>query len=647
MIGSRARAGWLFLTALLGLIAWVVNTGQFYVEGPSVSLLEELAASKGLISRSQAVSGYDLLGLLPLDPLFLSALAQAVLVVLAIAGLWLSLSKVWANPVSPTLTMGLAFFGGSTLWFVTETPGMAVAALFKAVAVAAIVAGKVPILCGAVLVLGYLEPPLGVALFLITIYLAVKRTESYGLSLVACSLLGTGGLLVAMTGDYSLSPSLGGLSGWTLWPILGLCLIAELRAARWELYVVMLLASALTGSPELASIVCLGDLSLLALRAPSKGAEPKQAIQGLRLSMTGLTQGIALLVFVLAILPGEQYLNRRILIPAQKKKVGIGRLFLPFSLSTHVSRLSLDPWRQATPFPNMSQAEVSLLEDLDQPFRVLTIGQPTEDRAIGLLYALTAEQKLLGWDTPNHLSSSSLICKSVAENVIVNSEKILFRGGDSQPKLESGPKSADNAQPADIFRAWAVPLQEQQLSSESGSGYQLISLNKQETLFFRNTPATVVFSARPNVYTLLSLHDPPKKRELKVNKIKLSLRAPDLSEVLASRTFVSLTFQLANAGETAITSRELVGLTLGVEGDPSYREFQQPFPKNFVLFPGESITLPLQFATPTQEGRFKLRASFQSIDGLEHPLPFEESAEIRTWRRLAPVGTWVEEPPTP
>ena len=97
-------------------------------------------------------------------------------------------------------------------------------------------------------------------------------------------------------------------------------------------------------------------------------------------------------------------------------------------------------------------------------------------------------------------------------------------------------------------------------------------------------------------------------------------------------------------GQSPVSSREIENLNIKVTEGESFTPFRQSFAKSFVLFPKESIGIEVQLATPEPEGRFQLKASIRGIDQRNRVVRIFEQPEIRTWRRLPPVGTWVEEP---
>ncbi len=648
-MGLRSKMLWGALTVLMGLALWMSRLGQVYLYAVPDRVLESLASGKGFVPAELPWSLTTLLAHLPGDALRNVSLFCLAVLLLSFIALWLSLYKIWQNFISASLTSGALFFGAHTLWLTSDTPTECLGAAFKALGVACLVAGKVPLLLGPVLGTAYCDPAGGVALYLALAYMAYKRHEAYGVPVAVSSVLGGGLLLAMFCADYTLRPSLSGMGFWALLPLAALLGNRELRASRSGLYLTLLLGSAVTGSAEMASAICLGDLALLALKVPASSGSAPPAPGEWRIPLRMVIHAAALVALILAVLPGEQYLNRQILIPAQEKKVAFQHLMVPFSLQRHAELLESEPWRLQTPYPGMRTQDVDLVRELKTPFRVLTLGQVAEDRQLSLVYALLSGQRLTGWDSDHELSASSLVCKGLGKNVLVGSETTLFRAVDSS-RLEPGvklPEEVKDLPPLDFRRVLNVPFRAQIVSEGPGTGFRLVADERVETLFFADDSARVTFSTHPHRYLLASLSEEKNKRELEVGSPRLELTAVEPSNVIPSRSLVPLEFTLTNTGLSPISTDELESVTLKMQDDQPISPSQQAFTKEFILWPQEAIKIKLFLATPEAEGRYRLAASFKTIDGRSRELPVSGDNVVNSWRRLPPVGTWIEEPATP
>lgn len=645
MISKRAAGAWTAINFVLCLALWLVSCGRFYLQGPPLRVLEGLCQGLALTSPQDGYPLYYALSWSPLDPILTVSLFQAALLVASFALLWLCLSKVWSNPVSPTLCCGLLFFGGENLWLLADSPEQTLGVLFQATAVGAIVAAKVPILCGAVMGVALIKPAQGVTLLLVLAYLAHRRQEAYGIALTVVSVVGTSLLLVGLVGDYQLSPAFSGCSLWSLLPIAATALSKELRESRMGLYSVLLVGSVATGAPELASAICLGDVFLLALRLSPGEPENKEETDDLKLSLKTLTHLAAVIALIAAVLKGEQYLNRGVLIPSQKQKIALHQLLRPFSLQDHARRVKEGNWKPRLPLPSLGAAELQAADKLSGPFRVLTLDSLAEERKLSLALALYRKLPLQGWSSPSHLGTSSLTCKAMGKNVIVDST-VLFRQ-DGEARVESGPtlpKDSDSLAEISFRELWDLPYRTQTLSRRPGAGYKLTCKREKAVLFFPEERATVVFSATPDEYLLSPLNAPEKRRKATIHALKLALISPNLEMPLPSRSLADLDFKITNRGGGPISSRELESVTLGVREGASFSPVYQEWGQDFVLFPEETTRVKLTLPTPATEGTFELVASYRTADGTTYPLPIEGTSTFKTWRRLAPVGTWVEEP---
>lgn len=644
MTSKLSEIGWGFLTLLAAAAAWVCATGKVWVAGFPAGQVELFAARRGVLGPESVPPGLHL-GLLSGDIFWWNS---ALLVGFTLSAFLLgmvALRRLWQNPLSPALALGTLFFGAGTCWVQSQTAEEGLLHLLQVLAVAAFMSGKVALLCALVPPLILLNPAVGVSLYLPLTFLALRRHAVYGPVVTAGAVVGVGALLVPMAGDYTLEPS---LHRWTLWSVVPLVLSfwpREISQERKGFYLSLLLGSALTGTPELATAMALGDLALVLLKKTEKSTETEPFPEG-AWTVTGRTllQLAALVVFTFQILPGERYLNRGILIPAQKKRVPFSALFSPFHLGRHTALLGQQPWRQTTPFSELREHDLDALSGLPKggSLCVLTEGQVAENRTLSLLYAILAERELVGWDDAENLCGPMLLCKRRGRNFLVNGPSILLRQAEGAD-LPKGPEQTPESAEVDFSALLEAPYHLQQVSRESGAGYLWVSQGQHYTLFFPDQPAEVILGSHPGKVKLLPLEEKKGSRELEVHPTNWVLRYVPSQEVLPSRSLVSLPMTLENQGAGAITSDSLEAVRLETD-EPSFSSFKQPLLEQFILFPGESLSLDLVLATPEPEGTYALQAVALTPQGFELPLPIKGEPRVKTWRRLPPVGTWVEEP---
>lgn len=644
MISRRASIAWYVLAVLVGLVLWLESCGRTYLEGFPLEVLEKLCAVRGL-TPVEGSALYRVLAVFPLDSALVVSLFCALTMTAAYALVWFTGGKVWENPVSPTLACTLLFLGGETFWVQADSPGESLGVLALCFGFACVVAGKLPLL-GVATVLSLLSAPAyGFSFALLLLYLSRLRRETYGTAVTALTAgVGVVSVLYYLY-SFGLSPALSGWSFWTFLPLFGTALSRELRESRLGLYAVLLGGSALVGAPETASAIFLGDLVVVGLRErPVDTTLPGAAVYA-SVPRSTLVGWLGFVLTLAAALKGEQDLNRTILIPAQKSKVSISTLFIPFSLEAHADGVAAGRWPGKTPYPQLGPLEIEAARALDGPFRVLTLESIGEARDLSLLTALLSEEPLHGWSSPRTLSTSSLTCKAVGTNVVVGETAILRDHGKLEvsrgPEL---PKDLSKLARLDLLDVWSLPFRAQELTDSKNSGYRLVSSDLTETLYFSNVPARIAFSANPDRYKIIDLQRSDNSRELEIHPFELSLKSSSLDAPLPSRSLVELEFTLTNTGTGPISHRELDSVTLGVTEGESFTPFEQSWPGKIVLFPQETIPLKLYLATPEREDRFALKASFKTVDGAVTELPITGNLEFKSWRRLPAVGTWIEKP---
>lgn len=647
MKSGAAKAWWVFLTILLGLAIWLSASGTLLLRGLPLPLLESLAQARGLVGTSTPNWGGVLLTKLPGDLLAWTVALTVVANLLGALALYLAGRWTWKNPVSPALAVGVAYFAEKTLWLATTSPAESLTHLATSLALASLLAGAVPLLGLFILVLGLLSPAQAVMLLPALAYLSYRRQPAYGLILPSVVLLGVGGLLIPLSGDYRLQPGLSGWSWLTLAPLFLAFWPDSVRQARGGIYLTLLLGSLLTGRAELASVVALGDLAFLGL-AWLEQPTSESPLPGTALRVSWLLGFLATSLFIAAVLPGERYLNRRVLIPAQKARVPFPELWRFFSLDRHARRAAQDSWRANVPFPEMTSRDFELALELpessiSQGICPLTLDSPLESRRVALLYALVSGQSLGGWDSPRHLAGPLLLCKLRGKNLLSDGPLVIVRRADSVQVGAPAAKLDNTPAELDLRRVMVLPYRPQTVSVKPGGGYRWISAGGDLEVVFHDAPAEVLLSAEPGEIRIVSSHPSHAVRHLEVPNFSATLSGlPE--ESLPSRSLVPLQLRLKNTGELAFSSEMLSRWRMETAGVESFGPFTQQPRKDYLLFPGESTVLELDIATPEAEGLLWLKAFAMTPDGEKFQLELEQSVPLRTWCRTPPVGTWVEEP---
>lgn len=650
MSPSRPHPWWLLLLTLLGLTVWVSAVGTVRLYGLPLTVLESLAEGRGLVPASGWPSATSLLSLLPGDPTRWASLAVAALHLLAALVTGAAAWTLWRHLPSVTLVVAAAFLGGPTLWVEASTPAQSALHLLLALALLALARGSLVLLVGVILGLAPFEPAQAVMLYLALAGLAHHRRKADGDWLAGIALVGTGCLLIPLAPGYRLEPS---AQGFWLWGGLALALACgqpALRQKRGPLYACLVAGALLTGTAELASLLAWGDLAWQgrAETEPAPVAEGSTAWPPatLRLSRGTLSHGIATLAFLAISLPGERYLNRQILIPAQKARVPLSALLVPFSLQDHAQHLPTSPWRQGAPYPPFLGSDAVLALELsrvplDRGLCPVTLGSPDHDRLLGLLYALISGQRLGGWDSPEHQAGPLWLCRLQRANVLHQGPEVIFRTEAGATRTAPAPLPPKPSA-LDLRHVQSSPYRRQRVSRDPGSAYRWESGPESYVVSFLEAPAEVLLTSAPGTVRISSLTG-TARRELDVPPISWSASGLPHQQTLPSRSLISLQLRLTNTGRGPFGS-ELIRAWRLETSDPSFSPFLQENPKPFLLYPQETVTLTLELATPEPEGRTTVRLTAITPEGTEIPVSWEGNGEVSTWRRLPPVGTWLEEP---
>lgn len=645
MMGKGAKAWWGFLAVLLLLAVWLTASGHVLLWGFPLRVFEVLAKARGLVppDGSSVVGLTGLLGRLPGDAVAWATTATVGLNTAAALCLLVAGYKAWKNPISPVLAVGAAFFGAKTMWVKSLTPHDSLLHLLLALSLVALIAGTVPLLAGLVLCTAVVAPEQGVMVYLALAYLCYRRQPAYGLLVPTLALFGVGCLLIPLSGAYRLQP---GLQGWQLWTLLPLVLAfypSSVRQARGGIYLSLLLGSGLTGTAELASALAVADLAFVAFSACAVGAS--SGGEGLRVPSGLLVSLVATVCLVSLVLPGERYLNREVLIRSHHARVPLPRLFTLLSLSEHAKRFAEQPWRANVPFPRLGSADCEVAldlskRDLPEGFCPVTLGSLEESRELALVYALIANKRLGGWDNPRQLCAPVLLCKLRGKSFLHQGPQLVLRKDGTAKLVEAVPLAAVPT-PLDLRSLMTVAYHPQRIGAKGGA-YRWTGAGQSYELSFPDDPTEVLLSDRPGEYHIASLAQTGAQRQLDVPELRWAVSEVEGAVALPSRSLVPMTMRLKNLGRGPISSEMVASWRFAALG--SGEPFEQKTDSTFILFPGESMLLTLRLATPEGEGRLRLELEAVTPEGKVLPVPIKEAVEILTWRRMPPVGTWVEEP---
>lgn len=653
MIGRGGRIWWSFLSALLLVAVWLTASGHIMLRGFPLTVWEGLARGRGLVfpDANPVLSFANLLGRLGGDGALWASAVTVGLNTLAALVLLLATRRTWKNPIGPVLAVGMAFFGAQTMWVKTLTPHDSLLHLLLALSLGALVGGAVPLLAGLVLCAAVLAPGQALMMYLALAYLCYRRQPAYGLFVPTLALFGVGCLLIPLCGGYRLEP---GFGGWQVasWLPVALCFWpSSIRQARGGIYAALLLGSLLTGTAELASVLAFGDLAFVVLDScqPKREAPGEPGGTGWGRIPTSLLVGLlSTCVLIWLVLPGERFLNREVLIPSHIVRIPLPRLFALFSLSEHARQFAEQPWRALAPIPNLTAADCEVAlelseRDLPEGLCPLTLGTLEEDRRLALVYALISGHRLGGWDAPDQISAPILLCKLRGRSFLHKGPTVILRQ-DGKAEVAAPVPLAETPAPLDLRSLMTVAYRPQRVAQGKGGAYRWSGAGQSFELSFPDDLAEVMLSQRPGEYHIVSLAPGAARRVLEVPELAWEVSELGKTEPLPSRSLIPVSMRLKNLGHGPLSSETIASWRLAPLDAPGAEEFAQRPQDSFTLFPGESVVLTLQLATPEGEGRMQLGLEAVTPEGKVLRVPVAGSSEVLTWRRMPPVGTWVEEP---
>lgn len=643
---SILRSGWAALWLLLLTATWLSSCGQFWLEGLSLSDLESLCRGAGLTGTTGAESLESLMGRQLPDPLTTCSWFTSIVTLVGCALVLIMSYRRWRNPVSPTLVAGSLYWGLGTTWVISANPSESLLHLILAVAFCALLYENLAVLGLCMLAVMPLSGSAFVTLLLPLVLLSVRPKEpKHPLYQKLALAVGVLGILYGLyTGLEWLS--LGPVSAWLLLPVIALWRVPEIRERRQELYLVLIFASLISGLSSLAIALSLGDLgAYLFERFEEKPDAQACKDNEFQVSSTKVFHTLALLLFVIVILPGEQHLNRNVLVPSQKKRISLEKLFLPFSLSKHLNNFETDPWRQRTPFPELKVHDIEMMRSLSikelRKLSVVTTDELGENRRLSLLYSLITMSPLKGWASETELSPPLLTCKSKGVNLLHNGPTLVLRDRASARIADEA--EADMKESPDLTGLRPVAYQKQLLNKNTGSGYLWNSPGEDVwSVYFPESPAHLQLGLTPLVHDISDPQDSSRTSRLEMNSLRLEISGNFSEHIHPSGTLLPIKLTLKNTSPTEFSSEAIEYLEFKTLGPLPYSPFKQRVRESFVLGPNDSTEIELTLATPTWSSTFDLSLVVTTKDGQERVFNIDPPNTVRTYYRLPPVANWVE-----
>ena len=236
--------------------------------------------------------------------------------------------------------------------------------------------------------------------------------------------------------------------------------------------------------------------------------------------------------------------------------------------------------------------------------------------------------------------------KVTGDPLPAGSDTVYFReAGDVRKESDCGGRreTVQNGSIPTLFTPRPVPGLWQTLSPGGGL-YQLAYPDgfRETVVFSEQTPAIFRLPTASGPYEFGSgVANQPQKFTVDPPQLEVSYSP---SDPLPSRSLVPVQVLLQNKGTTAFFLGRWEQLVLRPQAGESFESVAQTIDNPGILTPGESQVLNLTLVTPEAEGTYSLELLGYDERGNAMNIPWERPVLIRTWRRLPPVGTWIEDP---
>jgi hypothetical protein len=621
---------WPFHTLLLlaGAVGWLSLVGGCQLAPPRDFLLFELPRIAQLAKRGPSpdhplgpeamagVSPFATAAAIGGDPWTVALALGGTIQVLSVLA-WLLLLARWNRqaPLAVVLAGLSLFLGTSQGWLINDLPSVAAAHLF---AVLALWVWSVrpawqalPLLTSLALV----DAQLALAIAGVTLVKIPRKLPVLGFAL----LLGWG------QGGASLGLLAAGLLWW-----------------RHPNKMVRLLATAEFFYPGVFGLAALGmalgrTATVLWKRYPGErlrvSLKPGLALRVPRRLLIG---GLTVLAMWLAIAPGEEVFNDRILIYSQKQKAKLNELLLPHSLASWAAwrgpALGLDP---------ADLVAAQILSTLDGPAVYLS-GEPEERVEVAaLVSALAGGRPLAGWyagkDGSALLPAAAAVASSGrVEHLAETPARWLVRRGQSPLSVKPMPSASGSA--GGNGRRHRTERWGRLHWFEEVPRYEVLRDGKP---FGRDF--SVVASQHGSVPFLLPdltghyLVKWPGSagQEFSVpNSLPVEAVLHTNADV-PSRSLLPVTLTLTNRDEVPLGLSDLRGGRLNLRslaGKPDSPAPVSPL-AGFILEPKQSRDLTLHLRTPSNPDVLELSLDLLDDRGKAHPVPFSGPRVLRSWNR--------------
>ena len=458
------------------------------------------------------------------------------------------------------------------------------------------------------------------------------------------------------------------LAAHSFWPPTGIWLwllpLAVHLHPEYAFLAVFYLLSAGMGSggdfgPGLASGMVLGQAWLTQWESSEPSNFETEVAEGLRtlsLPKRSCLKLALILLLVVAVLPGEQRLNRELLIGSQKVGLKLPQLFQPQSLKEW-TLLSGERY-------GLVSSDLILAEELARtpgPVTVLSFGEKTGRWPAAVLSTLSGKN-LEGYAADGTLLPGPTLAKELSRPEILDGELVAVRGyaGNDSPletiwQGENGsaifrlPKRANPALEIPDLPEMLAPGVLLDLGVE-GLSYQVWREGEKwgrPVHFPAGTPSSFLLPTKPGSYEIefeSGKRLGPFRSDLPstLSRLKAEFQGEPY-QVRPSRTPLRVRLRLTNNSEFPLPLAWVEAVRFNHTGSPLKEDNPRPFVRlhqTGQLAPEESVELETWWLIPPTEGEFEVSLTLRGRDGLEHTIPFDPPLRLQTWRRVSPTAVW-------
>lgn len=362
---------------------------------------------------------------------------------------------------------------------------------------------------------------------------------------------------------------------------------------------------------------------------------PLFALRVPRRWLLGLAAALALW---LALAPGEEAFNDRVLISAQKQRVGLPQLAWPGALAEWAA------WRgEAVGFSPADMVAAQTLKQLQGPVLYLTGEGQERAEVAALVSSLAGGRALAGWYVGadgEGLLPAAAATSGTGRDDLLGATPVRWL-------LRRAARPVQVRPAAELGTGQARPLRSerwgslQQYQSQEATHFSVTRDNRAFGADFGvAAPAGLVPFQLPDLSGQFRLSWPNGARDLYRVPVSLPLEAGlGIGPDVPSRSLLALTVTLTNTSGTTLDLDDLTGARLTLHSTTGKPDKPAPITSQtgVVLRAGESRPLSVHLRTPPDPDSVEVSLELLDARGLPHRVPTTSPSLLRCWTRRPPL----------